>query len=398
MVRVAIDAACWGNQRGYGRYMREVLGALWEIDTENEYVLVADTQTELGAGIPDRIPIHKAELAQSPLAGASAGSNRGLRDVIAMSKLARSVPCDVFFFSSVYTYFPYFGPGRVAVVFHDAIAELHPEQVFTNKRSQFLWNVKTRMAIHEADQIVTVSEYSRRELAEVYDLVESEFVVASEGPSQVFLDACSKPLEPQQAQLAELKPGDKYFVYAGGFAPHKNLVALVQQYAGLVHAHSDDAEDAPLLVMIGEYEQETFHSNFGDLSRAIESCGVADKVRFTGFVSDKDLAALFANAVALCLPSLREGFGLPAVEAAAAGTPAIATHCSPLPGVLAGGGIFIDPEVPEQLRSALDVMAYDETQRETMAGKARQLAESLSWRKSAEALKSCFEEMGRGRT
>lgn len=395
MVRVAIDAACWGNRRGYGRYMREVLGALWEIDRENEYVLVADTQTELGEGIPDRIPVRKAKLAQSPLEGASAGSNRSLRDVMAMSRLARSEPCDVFFFSSVYTYFPYFGPGRVAVVFHDAIAERHPEQIFPNKRSQLFWNIKTRLAIHEADRIVTVSDYSRRELAEVFDLPESEIIVASEGPSRIFLESFETPLEPEQAALANLKPGDRYFVYAGGFAPHKNLVALVEQYASLVEAH---CADAPLLVMIGEYAKETFHSNFGDLSRAIESHGVAERVRFTGFISDADLATLFANAVALVLPSLREGFGLPAVEAAAAGTPVVATNRSPLPEVLEGGGIFIDPEKPEELRSALEVMAYDEAERARMALAARQRAEALSWRKSAEVLKHCFEELGHGRS
>ena len=98
-----------------------------------------------------------------------------------------------------------------------------------------------------------------------------------------------------------------------------------------------------------------------------------------------DLAHLHSGALALLLVSEAEGFGLPAVEAAACGCPVIATVESPLPELLEGGGIFVRPRDGTALDSALEVVACDEARRRALADGALERASALSWKRAASA-------------
>ena len=106
-------------------------------------------------------------------------------------------------------------------------------------------------------------------------------------------------------------------------------------------------------------------------------------MKWAGFVPDEGLRRLMSGARALVLPSDCEGFGLPAVEAAACGTAVIATTESPLPGLLDGGGIFVDPDDEKGLYEALLLIASDEKKRREMGTTALTRAANLSWQAAA---------------
>jgi len=115
-------------------------------------------------------------------------------------------------------------------------------------------------------------------------------------------------------------------------------------------------------------------------------------VHWAGFLPDEELRHLHSGAVALLLPSLCEGFGLPAVEAAACGTPVIATTASPLPDLLAGGGLFVAPGDEGALTAALAELLNHETARRAMGLRARERANELSWTRSAQAAHGALRE------
>src|SRR5262249_21664885 len=141
----------------------------------------------------------------------------------------------------------------------------------------------------------------------------------------------------------------RWFIYVGGFGPHKRVDAIVRAHAAVVGAAGDDA---PYLVLVGA-TGDAFFEDLAGIRSEIDRLGTAEYIRWTGFIPDEELRHLMSGAVALLLPSACEGFGLPAVEAAACGVPVIATTVSPLPELLAGGGIFVEPRDDDALATAM---------------------------------------------
>ena len=130
--------------------------------------------------------------------------------------------------------------------------------------------------------------------------------------------------------------------------------------------------------------RDNFTPGLERLRRAISEAGLDEAVVFTGFLEDEETRQLLAFGRALALPSLAEGFGLPAVEAAACGTPVVATRNSPLPELLDGGGLFVDPRDGEELTRALERILSDDRLQARLGARARERALQLSWKRSAE--------------
>jgi glycosyltransferase involved in cell wall biosynthesis len=186
--------------------------------------------------------------------------------------------------------------------------------------------------------------------------------------------------------------GGRMLVYLGGFGPHKNVSALVQAFSTL--AGKPDYGDI-CLVLVGEYHKEVFHSEISALQQQINQAGLGKRAIFTGYLPDEQVAVLLNRATVLVLPSLMEGYGLPAVEAAACGCPVIATRESPLPELLGEGGLYFDPADISELSHALQQVLDSQEKRETMKKKGLEAAGKLSWEISARqmiAILSSLEE------
>jgi glycosyltransferase involved in cell wall biosynthesis len=176
----------------------------------------------------------------------------------------------------------------------------------------------------------------------------------------------------------------------GGFGPHKHVDAAVRAHAVVARRAG-----VPLhLLLVGEVE-DVFLTDRAPIDAAIEQTGTADLVHWTGFLPDDELRPLLAGATALVLPSEREGFGLPAVEAAACGTPVVATDRSPLPALLDGGGFFVEPGDEHALADALTKLVDDPALRRAMGERARARAGALSWSRAADAALDAIREAAR---
>jgi len=150
---------------------------------------------------------------------------------------------------------------------------------------------------------------------------------------------------------------DRFFLYLGGINPHKNLIAMTECFAKI----RDESNSADLkLVIIGDIKSDGFTPGLAELRSKIAQLQLEQHVIFTGYVCDHDAVHFLNLAKAIVLPSFAEGFGLPALEGAACGTPVIATKNSPLPDLLSGGGLFVDPEQPEQLLKAMREFLADD--------------------------------------
>ncbi len=402
-LRIGIDGTCLGSTRGYGRFLRELLPPLVAGEPAARYVLFVDAHTaaraDLGALVAaapaGRIELVILETAESQASAANASGSRSPLDLWRMGRAVARVPLDVFWFPSVYSWFPI--PGRVPEVigFHDTIAERHAAIVFPGWRTRTLWGLKSWLARRRAAAVLTQSEYARRCLHELLGIPLARIHLTVLAPAAVFEPVADA--EPARRWLAAhgIPPEDPYWIYVGGFNPHKNVPALIEAFARLPAQHEGRTLH---LLLVGDFEGDVFHADVAALRACIAHEGVADRVWMPGFVPDAELRHLYAAALGSVLVSLEEGFGLPAVEAAACGTPCVATRNSPLPDLLEGAGLFVDPADVNAIADALGRLTSDAPLRRRCAQQAIVRAHSLSWTTAADAARAVFARTARSAT
>jgi glycosyltransferase involved in cell wall biosynthesis len=377
-MQIGIDATCWHNSRGYGRHARALLRTLVRLDSANEYTLFIDS-TERAERLPSEAAIRLVRTSAPTAVAASAAGRRSARDLWRMSRALSAPGFDLLLFPTVYSYVPVLSRARKVLMIHDVIAETYPRLTLPSRAAELLWKAKVAVGRWQADAIVTVSDFARRGISERYKTAPERVFVVGEASDPIFRPLDRPAPTPRLAGLG-IGAGGRAVVYVGGFGAHKNLDALVAAFAEV--ASQGEFADVRL-VMVGEYQHETFHSSFGALRDQIERLGLASRILFTGYIPDEELVVLLNLATVLVLPSWMEGFGLPAIEAAACGCPVIATTASPLPELLGGGGLYVDPARRADLTSALARVLGSEPLRREMRELGLAAARRLTWEAAA---------------
>lgn len=379
-MKIAVDAACLANGRGYGRFARELLQAMIVQAPDDEFVLFADRRAADKVDM-EGVRVVVVEQGTSPTIAAAADSARSPADMFRFTRAVWRERADVFFSPSVYTYFPLPLGLPAVVTVHDAIAERFPELTMPSWRARTFWRLKTRLALWQSRIVLTVSEFASREIQEVHRVPASRIRVAVEAPAAAYSPSDSVDDVRTAAVAAGLPPDAAWFVYVGGFNPHKHLDVIVRAHAVIAKGR----DDPPHLVLVGTIDSDVFHGTRATVLRDITAAGTTALVHWPGFVPDEQLRHLLTGAISLLIPSENEGFGLPAVEAAACGTPVVATTASPLPELLPGGGFFVAPRDQGALEDAMRSLLDDPTLRRTMGDRAREGAMRLSWTGAARA-------------
>jgi glycosyltransferase involved in cell wall biosynthesis len=372
-MRIGIDATCWHNRRGYGRHARALLRTLVRLDSGNRYTLFLDS-TETAEPTPEGCEVRILRSSVPTVQAASASGRRSIGDMWRMSRALSSKEFDVLLFPTIYSYVPTFGRARKLVMVHDVIAETYPQLTVPRRAARLFWQIKTLLGRMQADALITVSDYSREGILKRFRVNPKRVFVVGEAADPIFR-RLDRPEPGPKLRNAGIDGSRRTAVYVGGFSPHKNLQALVSAFARLA-ARKEFAD--VLLVMVGDTSGDAFHTYFGTIATQVDALGLRDRVVFTGYLEDEDVVVLLNIASVLVLPSFMEGFGLPAVEAAACGCPVIATNASPLAGLLGEGGIYIDSCDPE-IERALERVLASEDLRMRMRSRGLAAAQRLTW-------------------
>ena len=389
-MRIGVDATCWANPRGYGRFTRQLLPAMVALSPCDTFVCFLDERAAEQFDLDGpQVERHIVQMAQSPTVAAAANGSRSPFDMLRLTRAVSRARLDVFFSPSVYTYFPLPPSVRAVVTVHDAIVERFPALTMPSWRDWLFWRMKMTLALAQARLVLTVSDFAASDIQTILGVDPLRIRVALEAPALAYTLPCDRAQVDAEALRVGLPPGARWFVYVGGFNPHKHIDTLVQAHAALVRR---GGSDPPHLVLVGSTGGDAFHGNLAQIRQIIDAEGTGPFVHWPGFIDDDRLRLVHAGALALVLPSACEGFGLPAVEAAACGTPVIATTESPLPQLLDGGGIFIAPGDASSLATALEWMAGHETARRDMAVRAKACADALSWERCALATLTALRE------
>jgi glycosyltransferase involved in cell wall biosynthesis len=383
-LRLGVDATCWPNRRGFGRFTRALVTEMVRRGPDHHWVLLIDAASRGASQLPAEAEVRAVDVSQPPNEAASAAGRRSLPDVARMAWAGRRAGCDAFFFPTTYSYFPVLGPPTVVTV-HDAIAEAHAELTLPGRQARLLWKAKQQLAVRTAWAVVTVSEAARADVVRALPVRPGQVHVIHEAPDPIFGPLAPEQRAPALARLG-LPPDRPYLLYVGGISPHKNLDVLVDAFTEIAADHLDVA-----LVLVGELSDDPFLSSAGLLQRRVADSPVRDRVTFTGYLPDEDVAALYGGATATVLPSVGEGFGLTAAESAACGTPVVASDIPALRELLADAALYAPPGDAHGLARACRTLLDDPARRRQLADASRHRAARWSWTSSADAVIELLE-------
>jgi glycosyltransferase involved in cell wall biosynthesis len=421
-MRVGIDytAAVWQGA-GIGRYTRELIRAVVAAGSEFEYrlfyaarLLASDSPylaelDQLCAAYPNvrAVPIPLTPRRMTQL----------------WQRLRVPLPVEIFTGPLDLLHAPDFvlppTRARTLLTIHDLSFVVHPECAVPSM-VRYLTDAVPR-SLRRAQVVLADSEATRRDLARLLAIDPAQVVVVYPGVAPRF-----RPLPAAEIEPVRLRLGlpERFLLFVGTLEPRKNLVRLLEAFARLDERRTTNdrrgQRDKETRGQ-GDRETETQHStlntqNFSsildppssvpsdlhlviagrrgwlyeDVFAAIERLRLGDRVRVLDFVDDKDLPALYNLAGAFVYPSIYEGFGLPALEALACGTPVVTSNNSSLPEVVGDAALLAPAEDVGALAEALRRAVTDQTLRARLRSAGPDRARAFTWERAAQQILACY--------
>jgi alpha-1,3-rhamnosyl/mannosyltransferase len=366
-LRVVVDARPvdipFLRRRGIGRFAASLVPELAAVAAERggELVLLRERASDGGdftAGDPDLAGARVVRLPRAPVPERVADLPDQMRLPVA---LRRRRP-DVFGALSMYR-LPW-APGVTTVVtMHDVIPLMWPGQLRTGIVHGLLY-----AAVRRADRIIAVSEAGRRDLVAHLDVPVERVDVVYEAAGPQFV-----PTQPGDV-AQRLGLGEKFVLHVGGADPRKNLGALIDAFA----AWARERGRPEVLVLAGPVRD----AERPDLEARVRASG--GRVRALGFVPEADLPGLYSAACCVVMASSYEGFGLPALEALACGTPVVAYDTGALAEVAGPGALLVADGAMAELLTGVERLCDDAELHDRLAAAGRAHARTFSWRRTAE--------------
>lgn len=266
---------------------------------------------------------------------------------------------------------------KSAVTIHDLavykLPELFPDQAVSLDR-----RILVPASLKRASKIIAVSQSTKKDIIELFKISADRISVVYEGGNFDY---------DQDLANAALPAGisaKKYFLFIGTIEPRKNLLVLIESYKNFVQADNNDFD----LVLAGKsgWKNEEIFAAIKSVNQELGR----ERIKYLGFISNEQKAALYQSAYALILPSKYEGFGLPAAEALQFGLPLILADNSALPEIGGAAALYIDSKSESSILGALQQITHDSAGYEKLRSEAHLRASQFAWEGSAEGVKKAL--------
>jgi glycosyltransferase involved in cell wall biosynthesis len=365
-LHIGFDAHSIGTGLGGNEtYASNLIEALAEIDTQNRYTLYMTKQEAVDryAHRWPNVSIRKT-LPHTPL----------IRIPLTLAAELRRRPVDILHVQ--YTA-PPLAPCDTVVMIHDLSFEHLPETF--KRRSWMQMRLTVRRTARAASHVVTDSEYSRQDILRMYRLPPERVTTTPLAASSRF-----KPINDRRVLEKYGIEGD-YILAVGSIQPRKNIARLIRAYTLMLSQHRDNA---PKLVIVGKrawLSEETI--------KAAAVSSASEKIIFTGYVPESDLAALYTGALCFAYPSFFEGFGIPLLEAMRCGTPTITSDRTCFPEVVGDASLIVDPFDEQSIADGLWRMISDAALREQLRTCGFAQSSLFDWRQTARLTLDVYEQV-----
>lgn len=360
-MRIGIDARFW-DESGIGRYLRNLIKNLSDIDKENEYIIFL-LNKNLDINLPSNFKKIEANFKWY-----------GIDEQIKFPRLLNKYKVDLMHFPHFNV--PLFYRGKFVVTIHDLI-----HQHFDMSRSTTLnplvhsfkkmgYKKVFSSAINKSQKIITPSEYTKSLLNKEYLINPDKIFVTPEGVDDYILELI-KSYKDEDFRYVNNKfnINSKYLFYVGNAHPHKNIERLIEVF-NQINQEIPDIK----LVLSGK------NNYFWE--RVLKTTDNKNVI-FTGFITDEEMVSLYKNAEAFIMPSLEEGFGIPILEAFACGTPVVSSDAGSLEEVGGNAALFFNPNDALDMKAQILKVLNGKDLKLDLIKKGKERVKEFSWKKMA---------------
>lgn len=351
-MRVSVDCqALDGQQTGFGTYLSQLLVALKRV-APSEVVIREIHKVKGNLRTPTRI----------------------LWDQVGLPLYAAPQRPEVLFIPAFSV--PRLWPGKIVAACHDLIGMRFPQ--YFSRSAQAYWSHLQPQSMRHADQLLTVSNATKRDIVQLLNYPESKITVTPLAPKPIFTPARNTE-EITRIRRAHNLPRP-YCLTVGTIEPRKNIGFLIEAYSTAKRNDHD-------LVIVGKKGWD-----WPVVDQRIRQLHLQDRVKILEYITEADLVHIYAGATALLFPSRYEGFGLPILEAMASGIPVIASTASSIPEVGGDAALYADPSDHEAWREHISRIIGDMKLRADLSQRGIIHAHAFTWTDTAQRTLAVFNQ------
>ena len=361
-MKIAIDARSANSNTGIGRFSYNLIQEILKNDRENSYIILTNNQ--------DSFPKIKYDNVKKIILNRKPQSQLTMFwEIFILPIYLWKEKVDVFF-SPDNLIIPWFFKIKVITTIHDLIP-----LVLKEYRKGFKKSLKYRMRIgmlkiKNPAKIMTVSNFSKKEIHNILNISENKIFVIKEG-----IDKRLKHVESDHNILLNLGINYQYILGIGGMEKRKNNKTLIEVYIKMIQKHSDIKLD---LVIVGNKESNTLPFSELEIPSSMES-----RIHFVGILSSKELSVIYENAEMLVYLSLYEGFGLPPLEAMHHKISVITSNTTSIPEVVKNAAILVNPNNKTEIENAILKVLQDQSLKNRIISRGEKILLEYNWKDSA---------------
>jgi glycosyltransferase involved in cell wall biosynthesis len=361
-MRIGIDATALPSQPvGAGNYIIHLIRALARVNDRHELLVFTHPVGR------ELIGVAESERFRWAVISGGNPTRRMLWEQASLPGLVEKNRLDLL--HSLHYTRPWRLPCLSVVTFHDMTFFLYP-QLHTLPRQVF-FPLAIRASARSADALIAVSESTRSDSMRLLGIPAEKIFATQLGVEPAFHPIRDAGLREEIRQKYRLP--DRFILYVGLVEPRKNLPGLLQAYRSAVQKGIEHH-----LVVVGR-----FGWRYRQVLEEIEALGLHEQVHFTGYIPQDDLPIVYNLASLFVYPTLYEGFGLPALEAMACGTPVVTSDVASLPEIVGEAGILVPPGDQQALSQALQTVLADQGLQNRLATKGPERASQFTWERTA---------------
>lgn len=288
--------------------------------------------------------------------------NYSFQEHLILSHIINKLGLDLY--HSPHYVLPVFVKTKCIITLHDIIHLTYPEHGLIQKLTAY---ILMKLSINKANMIITVSESSLVDIIKHFPQAKNKIIKIYNGVSEIFFQKFKE--EEKNKIINKYNLPNKYILYVGNHLRHKNIERLIGAYK-IINQKERDIN----LVLVGKFKSK--------ILKEIKDPSVLEKIHVISYVGQKDLKAIYEKALILVLPSLYEGFGLPALEALACGTPIACSELKVFKEIIGDLPIYFNPLSEKEISERILKIINDEKIKNYIIEQGYKIASKYQWERS----------------